>query len=177
MAVVIDDRISADTEGNISRTERTPEEISRISQLVKEAIGFKGTRGDTLQVINAPFLAPPEPEALPELEIWKEAWVLNLAKQVGGALLVLILIMFVLKPTMTRLTTMPTAEEIAAAEMAAQAGAAAAEGGGIEGGPGAIKLPGPNQYEDTLMSARGMVSNDPKRVAQVVKNWVADDAG
>ncbi|MEJ1373446.1 MAG: flagellar basal-body MS-ring/collar protein FliF [Candidatus Sedimenticola sp. (ex Thyasira tokunagai)] len=177
VAVVIDDRISADTEGNISRTERTPEEISRISQLVKEAIGFKGTRGDTLQVINAPFLAPPEPEALPELEIWKEAWVLNLAKQVGGALLVLILIMFVLKPTMTRLTTMPTAEEIATAEMAAQASAAAAEGGGIEGGPGAIKLPGPNQYEDTLMSARGMVSNDPKRVAQVVKNWVAEDAG
>ncbi|MES9857831.1 MAG: flagellar basal-body MS-ring/collar protein FliF [Sedimenticola sp.] len=176
VAVVIDDRISADAEGNISRTERTPEEISRISQLVKEAIGFKGTRGDSLQVINAPFLAPPEPEALPELAIWEEAWVWNLAKQVGGALLVLILIMFVLRPTMTRLTAMPTADEIVAAEVAAQASADSAEAS-IEAGLGPIKLPGPNQYEDTLMSARGMVDSDPKRVAQVVKNWVAEDAG
>ncbi len=146
---------------------------------MKEAIGFKGTRGDTIQVINAPFLAPPQLEDLPELAIWEEAWVWNLAKQVGGALLVLILILFVLRPTMTRLTTMPTAEEIVAAE-AVEAGTAAGEEGkldALEGGSEAIKLPGPNQYEETLMSARDMVSSDPKRVAQVVKNWVAEDAG
>ncbi|MES9903835.1 MAG: flagellar basal-body MS-ring/collar protein FliF [Sedimenticola sp.] len=179
VAVVVDDRLRADAEGNISRTERTPEEISRITSLVKEAIGFKGTRGDTIQVINAPFLAPPQLEDLPELAIWEEAWVWNLAKQVGGALLVLILILFVLRPTMTRLTTMPTAEEIVAAE-AVEAGTAAGEEGkldALEGGSEAIKLPGPNQYEETLMSARDMVNSDPKRVAQVVKNWVAEDAG
>ncbi len=84
--------------------------------------------------------------------------------------------MFVLRPTMTRLTAMPTADEIVAAEVAAQASADSAEAS-IEAGLGPIKLPGPNQYEDTLMSARGMVDSDPKRVAQVVKNWVAEDAG
>lgn len=176
VAVVIDDRVTVDAEGNATRTERTPEEISRISQLVKEAIGFKGVRGDSLQVINAPFLVPPEPEALPELAIWEEPWVWKLAKQVGGALLVLVLILFVLKPTMKRLSTMPTAQEIVAADRAAEAAAVAAEAGG-EGGRAPIKLPGPNQYEETLHAARSMVNSDPKRVAQVVKNWVADDAG
>ena len=40
----------------------------------------------------------------------------------------------------------------------------------------AVKLPGPAKYEDTLKAARQMVNDDPKRVAQVVKSWVADNA-
>ena len=66
----------------------------------------------------------------------------------------------------------------------AMGGAVAARG--VEGGVATpeldaagepIKLPGKGKYEDTLDAARQMVNEDPKRVAQVVRSWVAEDGG
>ena len=37
------------------------------------------------------------------------------------------------------------------------------------------QLAGPNNYEQQIGAARTLASQDPKRVAQVVKNWVASD--
>ena len=182
VAVVVDDHLTADAEGAVVRTERTPEEINRITQLVQEAIGFNAQRGDSVRVINASFMAPPTPEPLPELPLWEQPWVWDLAKQVGGILLVLMLILFVLRPTMKRLTAPPVIEKIAGE---AGDGESDGEGGSLEGGAGgslamgrdkeAIQLTGPEAYEDTLDAARQMVADDPKRVAQVVKRWIAEE--
>ena len=38
-----------------------PEEISRITLLVRRAIGFNATRGDSIEVINSSFMAPASP--------------------------------------------------------------------------------------------------------------------
>ena len=176
VAVVVD---NAPPEGKGGKgkpgKERTPEELERITQLVKEAIGFNETRGDSVRLINAPFQAPPPPAPLPEEAIWEKAWVWDIARKVVGVLLVLVLIFVVLKPTMKRLLTMPPPLAVAVA-----AGAPALEGGGVqqldEHGQ-QVKLPGPANYEDSLDAARGMIKEDPKRVAQVVKKWVAEDAG
>ncbi|MCG8429178.1 MAG: flagellar M-ring protein FliF [Chromatiales bacterium] len=181
VAVVVDDSLTTDADGNVVRAERTPEEISRITQLVQEAIGFSVQRGDSVKVINASFMAPEAPAPLPEVPIWKQPWVLDLAKQIGGALLVLILIFFVLKPTMARLTAPPVIEKLEGE----------GEGQGAEGVEGAmvgpdgtmvlghdgepVQLTGPEKYEDTLEAARQMVAEDPKRVAQVVKRWIAEE--
>jgi len=180
--VVVDDRVVTDAEGNVRRIERTPEEIERITLLVKEAVGFNLQRGDSVQVINAPFQAPPEPEPLPELPIWQQPWVWDLAKQAGGVILVLFLIFFVLRPTMKRLSSPPVIERIEdAAEGEAGTGGGgegrmAGEGGeALAAGESALKLPGPGSYEATLEAARQMVNEDPKRVAQVVKSWVNED--
>jgi len=182
VAVVVDDRVVTDAEGNVRRIERTPEEIERITLLVKEAVGFNLQRGDSVQVINAPFQAPPEPEPLPELPIWQQPWVWDLAKQAGGVILVLFLIFFVLRPTMKRLSSPPVIERIEdAAEGEAGTGGGgegrmAGEGGeALAAGESALKLPGPGSYEATLEAARQMVNEDPKRVAQVVKSWVNED--
>ena len=57
------------------------------------------------------------------------------------------------------------------------AGAAAGVGGlGLEADD-SIRLPGPGDYEKTLDAARNMIAEDPKRVAQVVKKWIAEDGG
>lgn len=185
VAVVVDDQVVQGGDGELIRTPRTPEEISRITQLVKKAIGFDASRGDSVQVINAAFMAPPVAEPLPELPLWEQPWVWDLARQVGGILLVLMLILFVLRPTMKRLTAPPVIERLEG-----DAGAGAGEGGEGAGGataggvPGleqkgsdALGLPGPEDYEQTLEAARQMVDDDPKRVAQVIKSWVAEDGG
>ncbi len=185
VAVVVDNTVTTADDGTVSSRERTPEEVSRISNLVKEAIGFSAQRGDSVRVVNAAFQIPEAPAAIPEIPIWEEAWVWDVAKQVGGLVLVLVLIFVVLMPTLKKLiATAPVyAQAPGGAGMQLQAGGApgqqmAGSQGGVfvnEETGEAVQLPGPAKYEDTLKAARQMVNDDPKRVAQVVKSWVADD--
>jgi flagellar M-ring protein FliF len=181
VAVVVDDQVIADSEGQVNRTPRSPEEINRITQLVQEAIGYSATRGDTVRVINASFMTPPAQESLPELPIWEQPWVWDLAKQASGLILVLLLILLVLRPTMKRLTSPPVVERLESESAAGIEGEAGAAGEGVQalegGATGRMQLPGPEHYEDTLEAARGLVQEDSKRVAQVVKSWVSENAG
>ena len=180
VAVVVDDSVTAAGDGQVTRIPRSPEEISRITQLVEEAIGFSATRGDSVSVINASFLQAEELEPLPEPAIWEQPWVWDLAKQIGGLLLAVMMIFFVLKPTMLRLTSMPVVSRQEAGVNSGnpyQQSSGAAVGALAGGSDENLQLPGPERYEDTLKSARDMVQEDSKRVAQVVKRWVAEDVG
>ncbi len=183
VAVVVNDHLMADDKGNIIRTVRTQEEIARITSLVKEAIGFTLQRGDTVRVINSPFHQPVAPEPLPELEIWQEPWFWDVVRQVGGVLLVLLLIFGVLKPTMKKLSTPVVVKQPESGVGAGADGEVALPAGGVGGAAlshgeeGEVILPGAGSYENTLEAARSMISEDPKRVAQVVKKWVAEDGG
>ncbi|MBV2092337.1 MAG: flagellar M-ring protein FliF [Candidatus Thiodiazotropha sp. (ex Ctena orbiculata)] len=186
VAVVVNDRYQAGEDGVAVPVERTAEEITRISNLVKEAVGFDIQRGDRVQVISEAFYVPQPMEPLPEVPMWEQSWFWDLIRQVGGALLFLLLVFGVLKPTMTRLTKQVVTTQMS--ESMATAGAVAGEGGMAEmpGGAGgemgmlseddeSLQLPGPRSYEKTLDAARNMIQEDPKRVAQVVKKWIAED--
>ncbi len=178
VAVVVDDQVTTNDAGESVRQERTPEDISRITQLVKEAIGFSEQRGDSVQVVNSAFHVPPTPEPLPEPAFWEQPWVWDLGKIVGGVVLVVLLIFFVLAPTMKRLLAQTPAMGGGYAGPRMVSAGAGASGGGIEymeDEREAVKLPGPAKYEDTLDAARQLVQEDPKRVAQVVRSWVSED--
>ena len=188
VAVVVNDRYTLDEEGAAVPVERTPEEITRISNLVKDAIGFDLQRGDSVQVVSESFFVPADPEPLPEIPMWEEAWFWDIVRQAGGWLLALLLILLVLRPAMSRLlqhaTVVHTHPEMAAAGAAGMAGGGmAGEYAGMEGQAmgelgaedGALHLPGPRSYEKTLDAARNMIADDPKRVAQVVRKWISED--
>ncbi|MEJ2618891.1 MAG: flagellar basal-body MS-ring/collar protein FliF [Candidatus Thiodiazotropha sp.] len=185
VAVVVNDRYQPGEDGVAVAVERTAEEITRISNLVKEAVGFDIQRGDRVQVISEAFYIPQPMEPLPEPSLLEQSWFWDLIRQVGGALLFLLLVFGVLKPTMTRLT-----KQVATTQMneSMEAAGAVAGEGGMAGVPGAgggemgmlgeddsLQLPGPRSYEKTLDAARNMIQDDPKRVAQVVKKWIAED--
>ncbi len=169
VAVVVDDRSKKK-----SAESSNAEDIERFTKLVKQAVGFNEARGDTVSVVSIPFTAPAKPEPLPEPPLWKQTWVLDLLKHLVGAVAVLLLIFFVLKPTMGALATRGSRLEVLPGQ------------GGLEGGQvsaGGAQLSGPTRllgqaagnYEQDLEAARNMVANDPKRVAQVVKVWVGED--
>jgi len=149
---------------------RTAEEIASFTILVKDAIGFNALRGDRVNIINAPFVKPEKIEALPEIPIWKQDWVLDIAKQALGILFVLYLVFGILRPVMRKLAAhqpvvIPDEEEeeeldedqITLSEQAEQQQQL------IE------------KHEDNLTAVKSMVAEDPKLVAQVVKNWVASE--
>ncbi len=178
IAVVIDNKQEVDDAGEVVSKAWSADELTRFTTLVKEAVGFDATRGDTVNIINSSFVPPPEAEALPEPSLLEQPWVWNLGKQAVGALGVLLLIFGVLRPIMRSL-----AEKGAAVGpnhlMPATAGGGVGDDQVSLSGAGAqqarLQAPAGGGYEQHLDTARNIVREDPKRVAQVVKNWVGED--
>ncbi len=166
VAVVVDDRSK-----NKSAESSSAENIERFTNLVKQAVGFNAARGDTVSVVSIPFTAPQKPEPLPEPPLWEQAWVLDLLKHLVGATAVLLLIFFVLKPTMGALAARGNRLEV----LPGQGGPGGTAGGAQLSGPAGLLGQSAGSYEQDLETARSMVANDPKRVAQVVKVWVGED--
>ncbi len=140
------------------------EDIARMTALVKEAVGFDEERGDSVQVINAPFQPAPEvaePEGPP---IWQQPQVLAIGRQVLGAALVLALGFGVLRPMLRGIVQ---SHQQSSPQLAAAGGA---------GTLGAAAQPQPQlSYEQKIAAAKNITTYDPARVAQVVKKWVAED--
>ncbi len=184
VAVVLNDRYVPGENGQPVRVDRTPEEITRFANLVKDAVGFDVLRGDSVQVVSEPFFVPAEPEPLPATPMWEETWFWDMVRQGGGWLLALLLILLVLKPAMSRLlrqaAVVHTPTEMAmagavAGGAGAHPGAYPGEGMALGADDTSLHLPGPRSYEKTLDAARNMIADDPKRVAQVVRKWISED--
>jgi len=182
VAVVVDNAVEPPAEEGAApaRRERTAEEMERIAALVREAVGYSVQRGDSVRVVYAAFL-PAEEVALPEPGFWQQPWFWDVLRQVGGLALVALLGLGVLRPTLNRLLAQAPATAPAAGGMH---GLAASGVGQLPGSGAAaqltdrrepMRLPGPGRYEEVLDAARNLVHDDPKRVAQLVKNWVGEN--
>jgi flagellar M-ring protein FliF len=171
VAVLVNERRTTDAEGNLTSTPLTENEMTRINALVMDAIGFNKARGDSLNVVNAPFVVPAAVEPLPALPIWEQAWVWDLAKQALGGLLVLFLVFGVIRPAFKDMNKVPVNENGAAGGMTAAQAATASGGDNI-----AQITTGSADMEEQMTNVRSLVQQDPALVAQVVKNWTASDA-
>lgn len=174
VAVLVDERRTLDDEGNVQSTPLSEAEMTRINALIMDAIGFNKARGDSLNVVNAPFMVPPAEEAIPDLPIWEQAWVWNVAKQVLGGLLILFLVFGVIRPAFKDLNKVPlSAAGSATGDMAS--GQAMAAGGAAATDIDKITT-GAEDLEGQLTNVRSLVQQDPALVAQVVKNWTASES-
>jgi len=166
VAVLVDNLRTTGADGKVTETPLPPEQIERLTALVKDAVGFDATRGDTVNVVNSSFAGV---AAIPEGELetqpfWEKAWVQDLAKLLGGVIVLFVIIFSVLKPLTKGLLTQ--------ARQQPQLVSVASGGNLIAGGGGEGQS---LAYEQQVAQARGLVSQDPKRVAQVVKTWVSTD--
>ena len=200
VAVIIDHKQEVATDGSISKTPYSDEEIARFVGLVRETIGFDENRGDSVSVVNAPFLEIEAP-VVEEIPAWqallKEAWIANLIKQVLGAIGVILVYFIFVRPLLRSLSLKNSETSNAAGEGAQQAAAPAAmqPAMAVAGLPGQaagseIGIPNlsedPNNpaamvrrkdatYEQKVDMARSLVMDDPARVANVMKHWVSDE--
>jgi flagellar M-ring protein FliF len=150
---------------------------------VKGAVGFNAQRGDTIDIVNASFIPMPQAEVIPEPSLLQQPWVWDVAKQVAGGLGFLIVVFGVLKPVMCSLAAQGAQSMPAAAVPASVSAVAGGAGPATQDHPtlsaeDTQHTPSASpqlSYQQQLDAARGVVSEDPKRVAQVVKNWVGED--
>ena len=183
VAVVVDDLQSINAEsGEAARTPWDQNELERLRILVQDAVGFSAYRGDSVNVVNTPFVVD-APVVTEEIAIWQQDWVWDLVKQVMAAIFVLVLVFGILRPILRNLATAGTAGNVAGL---GAAGEVAAELEGLESGDFSAEsvsfgsddglLPTPNESFDYQLNAiRSMVAEDPAKVAQAVKQWVKED--
>jgi len=164
VAVLVDNMRQVGADGKTVERALSKEEIDDITRLVKDAVGFDQARGDSVNVVNQPFqpqvIETLKPEVIP---LWQRPWLRDVVRLILGALVLVALALGVLRPLIKNLSVhalAPPPGLLPAAE--AQEAAAAA--------PPSAAL----AYEQQLTQARGLVSQDPKRVAQVVKTWVGE---
>jgi flagellar M-ring protein FliF len=179
-AVIIDDRLEAGPDGEPIRTPLTDEELAEYTRLAQEAVGFSEQRGDSVVVFNRSFMPVEEILPIEPLPLWQQAWLWTMVRQVLIGLSVLLLVMLVLRPAVRRLV--PVADKEALAALAADNAEDAVKSAQSDGqgeqqskakSPASLDPP-PVVYGDILNMARAMAAEDPKRVAKVVKDWVAE---
>jgi flagellar M-ring protein FliF len=151
--------------------------LDQVNALVREAIGFSAERGDTVQIINSPFIAPAPLEPIPEPGIFEQPWVWELGRGLLAAAAVLALIFAVLRP-MIRYSTTYTPPALAAPSRLETAMATAGQEDeqlGLSGPDNIPAAPPKPNYQQSVAMARNTAVEQPARAAYVVKNWIAAD--
>ena len=170
IAVLVDDT-PVDTAENTSPQTLTDADIARFSSLVKEAVGFDEARGDTVVVVNAAFY--PIAEAIPEAQqkIWEKPIVVDSLRLILGVALALALAFGLVRPMLKSLlaTNAETTARIAGSGAANTIMLVST--GRFERGKAEILLP---SYDEKVAAAKNISGQDPAKVAQVVKKWVAE---
>src|SRR5690554_1067429 len=182
VAVVLDNKRLVNAEGETVSEGWSDVELQRFSTLVRDAVGFSAARGDSVNVVNSPFVER-EPTKFDTLDVpwWEQPWLRPYIKPLVGFLLVLALIFGLLRPVLktiarsgSRAAEEEEARQLAALEAAGLGGGMSADSVTLTGG--AMALPGPEEgYEQQLNAIKGLVAEDPGRVAQVVKSWIHKD--
>jgi flagellar M-ring protein FliF len=166
VAVLIDNLHTTNKDGKTVDVPLTQPQLDHITQLVKDAVGYDESRGDAVNVVNQSFT--PEAPAAEEGDvekppIWESPLFQQLAKLGAGAIVLLVLVLSVLRPLVKNLMGQARAVAVASAPALPQQVSAERETAKAV------------THEVQVAQARSLVSQDPKRVAQVVRGWVNQD--
>ncbi len=176
-AVVVNNQTTTDAKGKSTTAPLSPDQIDKMTALVRETIGFNKDRGDSVNLMNAPFAM--EKVVVVEQPLWKQAEVQDLARSfawpVGTLLLAALVLMGFVKPAF---------KALAQAQPKASGGFGQLDTVESEqperpqlAGPGhGNVLPAQAPRELALEDARKLTRDNPAAVANIVKTWINGEA-
>lgn len=174
-AVVVNYHAVADEKGVMTNKALSPEQLEQMTALVRETIGFNKDRGDSVNLMNTPFLADAVPAG--DLPLWKQPEMLELARNfawpVGLSLFAALVVLGLVRPGLKAMANPPAPVPLLAAN--GQLDALEADQ------PQRAALAGPQDLDPTveqmrLEDARALALSNPMAVANIMKNWVNGDA-
>jgi len=189
VAVVVNYKRDVDSDGKPTMKPLSDAEKEQITNLVKEAMGYNKDRGDSLNVVNSPFALEKEPEELP---LWKRPETIELSKEIGkylivGAILLYIFLAF-LRPMLRKISNTinppPPAPPEPLVDMKDDAVVQISSEGQLdeegnlleapteEATEAAEAKPKIRTYQDNLDAAKLLARQDPKVVANIIKDWI-----
>jgi len=165
-AVVVNHGQTVDAKGKKTAVPLTNDEIEKLTALVKESIGFKQERGDSVKVINAPFKIDTTGAAPVATPWWRASDMLDLVRAAAfpAALAIVALLVFfgLVRPAM-RAALGPKA----APQPGGRLDAIADDSNSVPA------LPAPAvRTEQHIAGARQLARSNPAAVAGILRNWV-----
>lgn len=140
-----------------------PEELNKLTNLVREAMGYSEGRGDSLNLVNSQFNDGPPP-----LPMWRDPEMISLFKTILFWLIGGVLALWLyrkVRRSVTEYLYPPVDPEQAEAERAE----AAREAQDL------ARAKETDRYQDNLERARTMANKDPRAVAMVLRTWMTKD--
>ena len=138
-------------------------EIKQITALAREAVGFSQERGDSLNVANAPFT--PDDRLLPETPLWKDPFVIDTVKETARYIALIVVAWLVwtklLQPLFRKLAEIPKPAHVE-------------EESEEEGGEG-TEHGHHHSFEHKVAQAKELAKQDPKMVANMIKEWIGGE--
>jgi flagellar M-ring protein FliF len=183
VSVAVDYTSEMAADGTVSSMPLSQQQLLNIRRLLQGGIGFDVTRGDSLEVVSIPFNRI-EMGEIEETPIWEQERFMPILKLVLGALVIIILIFFVVRPMLMKLIFPEnnvsdgefdeSALDLGDDPLAmlndefdeTKIGFAA---------DGSLMLPNLRKDEDVLKAVRALVANEPELSAQVVRGWLLQD--
>jgi flagellar M-ring protein FliF len=168
-AVVVNNRSATDAKGKTTLVPLATDEIDKLTALVRETIGFKQERGDSVKVINAPFKI--ETQTTVDVPWWKQPDALDVLRSFAmpGALSLVAVLVFLglVRPGLRAFAVAfppPPPVRLEA----------------VEDEPAslpvpALSLPAPHLNEH-LEQVRKMARDNPAAVAGIIRSWSGTEA-
>ena len=201
-AVVLNHQSITDEKGKTSTQPISAEQMEKMTALVRETIGFNKERGDSVNLMNAPFTT--EKQAVVELPLWRQPEMQDMARSfawpVGTFLLAALVLLGVVRPAMKALAPravgkIPGAqldatesEELARSNLLSGPGSIGPDGlpagamgalGSVAGVPGhgANGMPAlaMSPAQQRIEEARKLTRDNPAAVANIVKSWIGSE--
>jgi flagellar M-ring protein FliF len=168
-AVVVNYRLVKDKNGAETLGPLPEAELKQIHDLVREAMGYNESRGDSLSVANAPFTpeAKAEGDALPP---WKDpenvARGMDILKYLVIAGIIFLVYFVMMRPVLRAMfPPPPPPSEAETAGGGEDEGEEAEES--VEGEPSEL-----DAFAAKVQKAREIAQNDPQVVAGMIKDWM-----
>lgn len=172
-AIVVNHRTVTDAKGKTSTQPVPAEEVTRLTDLVKEAMGFNAERGDSVKVISAPFITDKtEPVELP---LWKQPWLLDIARSaivpLAFVAIALIAVFGMIRPAIKAAAAPPPPTE----EKSETVDEVVDDTELLPGVNGMPQLEAP-LHNEKLDRARSMARENPIAVASILRDWMDGQA-
>ena len=171
VAVLINDRPPTAKGASAKPQPMSSQQLAQIRQLVQDAIGFDAKRGDQVSVVSMPFGGSSEAQQA-ALPLWRSPAIWDSVREAIPYLLALIFGLLIYR-AVRRLAT-PSARDEEEEDEAEERGEAGRGAGAASGelAPEVVHLS--NTFENDAAVSRELARQDPRRAAQVVKEWLAD---
>ena len=176
-AVVVNHQTTTDAKGKTTTTPLTDVQIEKMTALVRETVGFNKERGDSVNLMNAPFAL--EKVVLTDIPFWKQAEFQDLVRSfawpVGTLLFGAMVLLGFIKPALKALAQAPHTVAVKPHQLDA------VESDEPErpmlGAPARSTEPlGPSPSDLAIEDARKLTRDNPAAVANIVKGWINGEA-
>ncbi len=188
VSVAVDYDRLVDADGMVKYEPRSQQDLDKIADLVRGGLGLNESRGDFVKVETVCF---PHGDVKPPLPWYEQEFFYRLVRIGGSVIVVLIVVIFVIRPLLNKLLHKDEEDLSAEAEQDELDSQSALDGYDdfnliaknkeladqvyTINNEGGIELPNLHKEADLLKAVRTLASNEPQLTAEVVKEWLNAD--